>query len=131
MDTARGAVPSVSQTARGAPPLRGPPSVSARMRLAPGIHACATATLPGKGLDLGVRDFPHLLTPVAAISPEGVGRQGKIRAENHRNEQGGPTPRFRRASPWMTSCPADRFTGTSRYADLLQTCPVSQPGRGT
>jgi GntR family transcriptional regulator / MocR family aminotransferase len=42
MDTARGAVPRVSQTARGAPPLRGPPSLSARIRRAPGIHACAT-----------------------------------------------------------------------------------------
>src|SRR5215468_868868 len=82
MDTARGAVPSVSQTAREAPPLRGPPSVSARMRLAPGIHACATGTLPGKGLDLRVRDSSHLLTPVAAISPEGVDGPGRIRAES-------------------------------------------------
>src|SRR5215831_5411318 len=94
MDTARGAVPSVSQTARGAPPLRGPPSVSARMRLAPGIHACATGTLPGKGLDLGVRDFSHLLTPVAAISPEGVCRQGKIRAEIHRKTKEARRPAF-------------------------------------
>ena len=45
-DTAPGAVPRVSQTARGAPPIRGPPSVSARMRLASGIHACATTLAP-------------------------------------------------------------------------------------
>ena len=44
--TAPGTVPSVSQTARGAPPRSDPPSAPARMRRAPGIHECATAFPP-------------------------------------------------------------------------------------
>src|SRR5215469_7149115 len=94
MDTAHGAVPSVSQTARGAPPLRGPPSVSARMRLAPGIHACATATLPGKGLDLGVRDFSLFLTPWLRLVQRELAVLAKIQAEIHGNEQEARRPAF-------------------------------------
>src|SRR5580692_6923032 len=42
----RGSAPRVSQTTRGAPPDSIPPSVCARMHLAPGIHASATESLP-------------------------------------------------------------------------------------
>src|ERR1700751_3600202 len=58
METARGAVPSVSQTARGAPPRRWPPSVAARMRRASVIHACAT------GFPSQVRAQSRLLSPL-------------------------------------------------------------------
>jgi hypothetical protein len=47
-ETPPGRLASVSQTARGTPPPSGPPSVPARMRLAPGSHAYATAPSPGK-----------------------------------------------------------------------------------
>src|SRR5580704_7847988 len=89
METVRGAVPRVSQTARGAPPLRGPPSVSARMRRAPGIHACATASPPRfRGLDhADPTTSLNLLTPAAAISPEGIGESFAGHAEIQRNRQ--------------------------------------------
>src|SRR5205823_5146985 len=45
-ETARGSAPSVSQTTRGAPPPSCPPSIWARMHLAPGIHASATGFPP-------------------------------------------------------------------------------------
>src|ERR1700722_14138628 len=49
-DTVMGSACSTSQTARGAPPFRAPPSAAARSRSASGIHASVTTILP-RGLD--------------------------------------------------------------------------------
>ena len=45
-DTVMGSACSTSQTARGAPPFRQPPSAAAGSRSAPGIHASVTTILP-------------------------------------------------------------------------------------
>src|SRR5579872_1866075 len=79
---ARGSVPSVSQTTRGAPPCICPPSAFARMHRAPGIHASATRTSLTTCRTRGLRPAGRLersrpyglhllLTSRPAFSPEG------------------------------------------------------------